>query len=68
MKLRVIGSTQPGFTLPVDEALLFSGREAGICYMPDDFDALLAEPESRTLARVQGTALRLWPSQRGWTC
>ena len=55
MKLRVIGSTQPGFTLPVDEALLFSGREAGICYMPDDFDALLAEPESRTLARVQGT-------------
>lgn len=55
MKVRVIGSTKPGYVLPVDEALLFAGHEAGICYMPDSFDALLAEPQSRTMGRVQGT-------------
>ncbi len=55
MKIRVIGSTKPGYVLPVDEALLFAGHEAGICYMPDDFDALLAEPVQKTMGRVRGT-------------
>ena len=55
MKLRVYGSTKPGYTLPVYDALMMSGHEAGICYMPDDFDSLLAEPEKRTFARVRGT-------------
>ena len=55
MKLNVIGSTKPGYVLPVEEALKFSGLEAGICYMPDSFEALQHEPEKRTLARVKGT-------------
>ena len=55
MKLRVYASTKPGYTLPTDEALKMAGIEAGICYMPDDFDALLAEPEARTMRRVRGT-------------
>ena len=55
MKVRVIGSTKPGFCLPVDEALIFSGHEAGICYMADDYDAIANEPVSRTLGRVRGT-------------
>lgn len=55
MKVRVIGSTKPGYTLPVQDALMFAGHEAGICYMPDDFDAILAEPEKKTMGRVRGT-------------
>lgn len=55
MKLRVYGSTKPGHILPVYDALMMAGHEAGICYMPDDFDSLLAEPEKRTFARVRGT-------------
>lgn len=55
MRLRTIASTKPGFTLPVEEALMFSGHCAGICYMPDDFDAILAEPATKTRGRVSGT-------------
>ena len=55
MKIRVVGSTKPGYVLPVKDALLFAGHEAGICYMADDFDTLQAEPEIKTLRRVEGT-------------
>ena len=54
MNLRVIGSTDPGFVLPVEDALLFAGHEAGICYMKEDFDTLLAEPKETTMARIRG--------------
>lgn len=53
MKIRVIGSTCDS----QDEALKFCGRAAGICYMPNDFDAILAEPEEKTLARAKNTLL-----------
>ncbi|MBQ3469522.1 FAD-dependent thymidylate synthase [Candidatus Saccharibacteria bacterium] len=56
MDIRIIGSTQPGNELPVEEAKLFSGHSAGICYMKDDFDKILAEPEEKTLTRFNGTA------------
>ena len=55
MKLSIIGSTKPGYQLSAEEALLFSGREAGICYMPDSFDALSSEPEDATIRRALGT-------------
>ena len=55
MEIKVIGSTHPGFVLPVEEAKLFAGHSAGICYMKDDFDAILSEPEEKTLNRFQGT-------------
>ena len=55
MKLRVYGSTKPGYTLPVPEALKMAGHEAGICYMPEDLDTPLAEPEKKTFGRVRGT-------------
>ena len=56
MNIQVIGSTQPGNKLPVEEAKLFAGHSAGICYMKDDFDAILTEPEEKTLRRFNGTA------------
>lgn len=55
MKLSVHASTHPGFVLPVSDALLMSGHMAGICYMKDDFDAIVSEPEEKTLRRVEGT-------------
>lgn len=55
MEITIIGSSHPGFSLPIEEAKLFAGHSAGICYMADDFDAILNEPEEKTLKRFQGT-------------
>ena len=56
MDIKVIGSTQVGYQLPVEDAKLFSGKSAGICYMREDFDAILVEPEETTLKRFNSTA------------
>ncbi len=56
MNIEIIGSTKPGYELTVEEAKLFSGHSAGICYMKDDFNKILAEPKEKTLARFNGTA------------
>ena len=56
MNVRVIGSTKPEYQLPVEEALMFAGHEAGICYEENgDYDALLNEPAENTMRRVKGT-------------
>lgn len=56
MEIRVIGSTKPEYIMPVEDAKKFAGYSAGICYMKDDFQTILAEPEERTLGRFQMTA------------
>ena len=55
MNIKVIGSTKVGYCLPKEEALDFSGKAAGICYMPDTIDALFSEPEEKTKRRASGT-------------
>lgn len=55
MKVQVLASTKPGYELPVEDAIKFSGKEAGICYMPDNIDTLFSEPEEKTLKRANGT-------------
>jgi len=55
MKIRVLGSTKKGYELPIEEAILFSGTEAGMCYMPDDVDTLINEPKEKALKRANGT-------------
>ena len=35
MKVEIIGSTKPKYKITKKEAILFSGKAAGICYMPD---------------------------------
>ena len=52
MQIKVIGSTKVGYELPKDEAILFSGKSAGICYLPDTVEKLMAEPEEKTLRRA----------------
>ncbi len=54
MKTRVLASTKVGYELPIDEAIKFSGKEAGICYMPDTMDAILQEDEEKTIKRANG--------------
>jgi hypothetical protein len=55
MKIRVIASTKPGYVLPKEDANEFAGKSAGICYLPDTLDALLAEPAEKSLKRFGGT-------------
>lgn len=54
MEIKVIGSTKPGFFLPKEDAVNFSGKSAGICYLPDSLDVLFSEPEEKTLRRANG--------------
>lgn len=52
MKIQVIASTKVGYELPKEEAVLFSGKSAGICYLPDTVETLMSEPEEKTLRRA----------------
>lgn len=58
MKITVIGSTKPGYEMSIEEALEFSGRAAGICYMKDDWETLCSEASEDTLKRARGTLKR----------
>lgn len=52
MDIRVLASTKEFYTMPKAEALEFSGRSAGICYLPDTVEMLWAEDICRTRNRV----------------
>ena len=43
MKISVLGSTKEKYILPKEDAILFSGKAAGICYMPDTLNVLFNE-------------------------
>lgn len=55
MKIQVIGATKKGYNLPKEEAIDFSGKAAGICYMPSNIDELFSEEQSKTERRAQRT-------------
>lgn len=55
MKIEVVGSTKVGYKMSKDEAIDFSGKEAGICYLPDNLEKLLNEDEEKTLKRANRT-------------
>lgn len=55
MKISIIGSTKPGYKLTKEDAINFSGKGAGICYLPDTWDKLNQEAEEKTLKRANGT-------------
>lgn len=55
MKVEVLASTKVGYVLPVDEARVFSGREAGICYMSDTIQTLFSEDIEKSRNRANGT-------------
>ncbi|MFQ6752535.1 MAG: FAD-dependent thymidylate synthase [Clostridia bacterium] len=55
MKISVVGSTKEGYLATKEELERLSGHAGGVCYMPDNFDALLNEPLKRTLGRANFT-------------
>lgn len=57
MKYEVLASTKPEYELPIDEARIFSGKMAGICYMPDTVETLFSEPEEKSNKRANGTEI-----------
>ena len=57
MKVQVIGSTKPDFKLPREDALMFSGISAGICYLPHEFEDIKLEPKEKTMKRVENTLM-----------
>ena len=54
MKIKVIASTKVGNVLTKEEALDFSGKSAGICYLPDTLETLFSEPAEKTEKRTNG--------------
>lgn len=54
MKVKVIASTKVGYVLPKEGALDFSGKSAGICYLPDTVETLFTESPEKTQKRVNG--------------
>ena len=57
MKIQVLGSTKEGYEMPKEEAILFSGKSAGICYLPDKVETLWKEPEEKTLKRANNNII-----------
>lgn len=54
MKVEVIASTKVGYVLPKEEAIDFSGKSAGICYLPDTLETLFSEAPEKTQRRAIG--------------
>ena len=54
MKIRVIASTKVGYVMPKEEAVDFSGKSAGICYLPDTVETLFSEAPEKTQKRALG--------------
>lgn len=58
MEVKIIGSTKPNYQITKEEAILFSGKSAGICYMPDTIETLFNENEEKTIKRANATLNR----------
>ena len=54
MEIKVIASTKVGYVMPKDEAVDFSGKSAGICYLPDTVETLFAEAPEKTQRIADG--------------
>ena len=55
MQIKVLASTKVGYEMSKEEAVNFSGKSAGICYMPDSLDTLFSENDEKTMKRAKGT-------------
>ena len=57
MNIKVLASTKMGYVMSKEGAMDFSGKSAGICYLPDTVDVLFAEDSEKTERRAKGTLL-----------
>ncbi len=51
MEIKVIASTHEDYQVTKEDADIFSGHMAGVCYLKDNMDTLLNEPKEKTLRR-----------------
>ena len=56
IKIEVIASTKVGYVLSKEEAVDFSGKSAGICYLPDTVETLFKENPEKTRKRANGNS------------
>lgn len=57
MKISIEATTHEGYIAPKEEFDRFSGHAAGVCYMPDNFEALKNEPIEKTTKRAERTKI-----------
>ena len=57
MKVSILGSTKEKHVLSKEDAIIFAGKSAGICYMPDTLDVLFNEDVEKTLKRADRTII-----------
>lgn len=57
MKISILGSTKEKHILSKEDAIIFSGKAAGICYMPDTLEVLFNEEKEKTLKRADRTLI-----------
>ncbi len=53
MEIKVVASTKDGYCMPIEDVKMFSGRSAGICYLPEDYDTLCNEDPEKTMGRAE---------------
>ena len=49
MNIKISAHTTPNNQISQEEIKVFSGQNAGVCYMPDNWDALTSEEKEKTL-------------------
>ena len=67
MKISIEATTHEGYVAPQAEFDRLSGHAAGVCYMPDNFEALLNEPVDKTIKRAERTKMQQHHSVFGHT-
>jgi len=55
MKLSIEATTHEGYIADKSEFDLLSGHAAGVCYMPENFEALFNELDAKTFKRCENT-------------
>lgn len=58
MKISIEATTHEGYIAPKSEFDSLSGHAAGVCYMPENFEALKNEPIERTFKRAERTKIQ----------
>ena len=52
MKIKIVGHTEVNDKIDVEEIKRFSGVNAGVCYMPEDWETLSSEDREKSLKRA----------------
>ncbi len=55
MEIKVAASSKPGYAASQEELNKFAGMAAGVCYMPQNFEALKGELVEKTIKRAVDT-------------